>query len=101
MSSSELRGKNKSLKPSGVILYTRDLHMIKNKHEVLFDVPGGFKRPRGVAMSTEHLFVCDQELTSVFKMSIETGELIHTVNIPNGKLKNNQFDCVIFGKKAI
>jgi hypothetical protein len=86
--SSELRGKNKTLKTNGIMLYTRDRHMIKNKHEVLYDVPGGFKKPKGIALSAEHLYVCDQDMACVFKMSIDSGEVIHTINIPNGKLKN-------------
>ncbi len=60
--------------------------MIKNKHEVLYDVPGGFEKPKGIALSAEYLYVCDQDMACVFKMSIDSGEVIHTINIPNGKL---------------
>ena len=50
----------KNLKPNGLLLYTRDRHMVCSKYDKMIDLPEtGFKQPSGIAMNAEFIFVCD------------------------------------------
>ena len=78
MFSSELRGKNKTLKTNGIMLYTRDRHMIKNKHEVLYDVPGGFSRGGHGHLELQQLIVA---LSGSFDITVDDGKVKRTFHL--------------------
>lgn len=75
----------KNLKPSGILLYTRDRHMVCSKYDRSIDLPDtGFKQPSGLAMSAQFVFVCDKELASVFKIEIASGVVLQSIGLKNG-----------------
>lgn len=85
LKSSDMRNKNRNLKPSGVFIYNRDRHMLLKKCDIAIEVPDtGFKNPRGIALDMTFMYVCDQELGAVFKFDIESGQMVNSINIPNG-----------------
>ncbi len=77
----------KNLKPSGILLYTRDRHMVYSKYDKMIDLPDtGFRQPSGIAINAEFIFVCDKELASVFKIDIDSGSVVQTIGVKNGIL---------------
>ena len=75
----------KNLKPNGLLLYTRDRHMVCSKYDKMIDLPEtGFKQPSGIAMNAEFIFVCDKELASVSKIDIVSGLVVQSIGVKNG-----------------
>ncbi len=76
----------KGQKPSGVLLFKRDRHMMSTKFEKSLGVgqEPGFVSPCGIAMDSQFLFVCDKDLASLFKIDIASEQVIQKIYIPNG-----------------
>lgn len=79
--------KNKKLKPSGVLLFRRDMNVINFSCEKVIELENGehFQSPMGIALNQQYVFVCDRHLKSVFKIDFETGCLHARYDMPNGE----------------
>ena len=89
LKSNEMRGMFKNLKPNGIFLFKRELHTVCAKYDKFIDLPNtGFKKPVGIAMNDEFVFVCDKELGQVFKIIINTGLVVNKIDF-----KGRPFRC--------
>ena len=85
LKSNEMKG-IKNLKPNGIFLFKRELHTVCAKYEKFIDLPStGFKKPVGIALNDEFVFVCDKELSQVFKININTGLVVNKIDFKGGR----------------
>jgi hypothetical protein len=83
----QLKGTLKNLSPSGVLIYRRDEHVVCTVHERQLEIGNAqnFKSATSVAMTEKYLFVCDQELRSIFQFDINTRGLVNSVSLENAE----------------
>jgi hypothetical protein len=79
----------KKLKPSGVLLFKRDLSTVCTMYDRAFEVgsdwPQSFQTPIGVALDAANLYVCDSTLKCIFKFRIDNGVMLQCVSVPSGE----------------
>jgi hypothetical protein len=77
----------KKLKPSGVLLFKRDMGTLCTMYDRALDVGSGssesFQNPIGVALDAAHLYVCDSTLKCIFKFRIDNGAMLQSVSMPH------------------
>lgn len=92
----QLKGSLKGMNLSGIILYTRQQHIICSVHDKSIELPNeAFKSIVGLEMNQNYLFALDRELHSLFKFNLKTGQLETRANFQSADLTsislNNSF----------
>lgn len=72
----QMKGIWKNLSSNGVMLFTRQQHVVCSIHDKIIELKkDSFKQPTDVALTENHLFVCDKELRAIFKYNLKTAAM--------------------------
>ncbi|CAF0707691.1 unnamed protein product [Brachionus calyciflorus] len=78
--------KKLNLKPCGVALFPRNADIVDFNTVISIELGSSenFVHPVGIALNTDCVFVCDQVRKSVYKISIQNGQILAKFNVPEG-----------------